>query len=90
LPLWVANSSNTNNLPVCLNITSKKCRFLWDFLCPLNGTICASATCNNHNNQNEERNIMEHQKEDNSAEVICMVLFAISVLVIAGVAWAVH
>ncbi len=33
---------------------------------------------------------MENHKEDNSAEIICMVLFALSVLVIAGVAWAVH
>jgi len=33
---------------------------------------------------------MQNYKEDNSAEIICIVLFVISLLVIAGVAWAIN
>jgi len=33
---------------------------------------------------------MQNYKKDNSAEIICIVLFVVSLLVIAGVVWASH
>jgi hypothetical protein len=39
---------------------------------------------------NKESAPMNNYKEDNSVELVCIVLFLVSLLVVCGVAWAVH
>lgn len=38
----------------------------------------------------KERVIVDNYKKDNSTEILCIVLFVFSLLVISGVAWVVN